>query len=106
MTGLKKGVQENAKELRQLHDTRLEFLLMRVWPRASQGDGSAINTSLSIMDRMAKLYGLDAPQQVETISTSRETIIIAEGERDSYLKALREAAELDSDVIDAEVIEE
>lgn len=102
--GMRNGLQESAKELRRIHYGRLEYLLMQVWPRASQGDQSAIHTSLNIMDRMAKLFGLDAPQQVDVTHNSRETIIIAEGERDQYLKALRAAAEID--VVEAEVIEE
>ena len=101
MRGLESGLQENANELRKIHYGRLEHLLMLLWSDVNNKDLASMNTALSVMDRMTKLYGLDAPAELN-INAGKETIIIADGEKEDYLKALKEAGE----IIDAEIINE
>ena len=56
----------------------LDGLLMGHWTRASNGDVTATRTVLSIMDRRAKLLGLDAPPRLDITGWIRE-MAIAEG---------------------------
>jgi hypothetical protein len=101
MRGLESGMQENANELRQIHYGRLEHLLMLLWSDVNQKDLASMNTALSVMDRMTKLYGLDAPAELN-INAGKETVIVADGGKDEYLKALKEAGQ----IIEAELISE
>ena len=52
-----------ADEVRELDLQRLDALLAGVWAKAIAGDLQAINAVLRIMERRAKLLGLDAPIQ-------------------------------------------
>lgn len=61
MTALRKTIQEPADELRQLELTRLDALLIPVWGQAMKGSLPAIDRAIRIMERRAKLLGLDAP---------------------------------------------
>lgn len=62
---LRKTLQEPADELRALELERLDALQMALWPRAQKGDKVAIDQVLKIMERRAKLLGLDAPAKHE-----------------------------------------
>ena len=108
--GLKASLQENAGELRKIHYGRLEHMLMLVWPQVNTGDLSAVNTGLSIMDRMEKLYGLNAAEKIDVSAGPRETLIVADGEKDQYIENLRAAIEEEEadekNIQDAEVVED
>jgi hypothetical protein len=105
--GMKSSLQENAGELRKIHYGRLEHMLMLVWPAVNQGDSRAVNSALQVMDRMERLYGLNEAQRVDITGGTRETIIVADGEKEAYIKALKEAiAEDGHDIVDAEVVED
>jgi transposase-like protein len=58
---LRKTLQEPADELRTLELTRLDALLIPVWSQAMKGSLPAIDRAIRIMERRAKLLGLDAP---------------------------------------------
>lgn len=88
--GMKASLQENAGELKRIHYSRLEHMLMLLWPDVNQRDLGAMSAALAVMDRMEKLFGLNAADKLE-VSTGRETVIVADGEKDSYIAALREA---------------
>ena len=90
MRGMKASLQENAGELRRLHYGRLEHMLMLLWPDVNARDLASMNTALAVMDRMERLYGLNAAEKVE-VSSGRETVILADGDKDSYIAALQEA---------------
>jgi hypothetical protein len=64
---LKRTLQEPSDEIRQQERERLDRLGNAVYRQAIQGDVRAIQTMLKIMERRAKLLGLDSPikQQVE-----------------------------------------
>jgi len=90
MRGMKSSLQENSGELRKIHYGRLEHMLMLLWPDVNNRDLSSMQTALSVMDRMERLYGLNAAEKVE-FSAGRETVILADGSKDDYLAALEEA---------------
>lgn len=56
---------ESIEEVRQLELMRLDEMQMSVWDRAINGDLPAANCVLKIMDRRAKLLGLDKPEKVD-----------------------------------------
>lgn len=66
MAGLKKTLQEPADELRKLEGERLDKLLNGLWEKAEDGHLWAVDRALNIMERRAKLYGLDSPPSDET----------------------------------------
>jgi hypothetical protein len=105
--GMKNSLQESAGDLRKIHYGRLEHMLMLVWPAVNQGDSHAVNSALQVMDRMERLYGLNEAQRVDITSGTRETIIVADGEKDDYIKALKEAIkEDDGEIVDADIVED
>lgn len=77
---------EDAAALRTVEGGRLDRMQTAVWGQALKGDVKAVNAVLRIMDRRARLFGLDAPMQVEI--TQRDEIA-------AQIKAL--ADELNSD---------
>ncbi len=56
---LKYMLKEPTDEVRAMEAARLDSLLMAVWPAAVKGDHQAIDRALKIMDRRARLLGLD-----------------------------------------------
>lgn len=66
IAGLKKTLQEPADELRKLEGERLDKLLNGLWAKAEDGHLWAVDRALNIMERRAKLYGLDSAPSDET----------------------------------------
>lgn len=58
---------ENVAEVRALENARLDQMLLGAWPRARKGDNHAIASVIRIMDRRAKLNGLDMPIKTEEV---------------------------------------
>lgn len=58
-------VSESADALRDLQDERLNRLMAGLWNSAAQGDVAAVDRVLKIMERQARLHGLDAPTRTE-----------------------------------------
>lgn len=56
---------ESIEEARHLEIMRLDELHLAVWDRALSGDLPSANCVLKIMDRRAKLLGLDKPEKIE-----------------------------------------
>lgn len=72
MRGLQKAVAELSiplEEYRQLELDRLDAMQDALWVKVLDGDTKAIDTTLRLMDRRAKLLGLDAPQRMEGVLT-------------------------------------
>ncbi len=67
-SALRKTLSEPAEELRVLEAERLDALLASVWDKASKGDPKAVDNALRIMERRAKLLGLDAPTTTDITS--------------------------------------
>lgn len=62
---LEHSFREPAKHVRELEARRLDELQAAAWPAAVAGSDKAINAVLRIMERRAKLFGLDAPSKIE-----------------------------------------
>ena len=75
---LREHTREPAEQIRDAEIARLDRLLMGHWGKAIGGDVNATRTVLSIMDRRAKLLGLDAPPRIDLTGWIRE-MAIAEG---------------------------
>lgn len=60
---------EERGQLRSIEVARLDRLQRSCWAAALAGDLAAIDRSVKIIDRRAKLLGLDAPQQMEVTSS-------------------------------------
>ena len=84
---LKRVLKQPAEELRQAEIDRLDRLQLAAWPKAMQGDNSAIATVLRIMERRAKLLGLDMPVKIA------QDVTVWEG-GESIDRAVRDLAEL------------
>jgi len=70
-------VAEPAAELRQLEGARLDALQAQWWPRAVDGNYRAAQIMLKLMERRARLFGLDAPQRVNVNTTEVDAEIVA-----------------------------
>ena len=69
-------VQEGIEDIRRVETERLDLAQSAIWGKVLQGDNSSIANLLRIMERRAKLLGLDQPirQQVEVISYDGNTV--------------------------------
>ena len=64
MADVRSAVAEDIVELRALELSRLDGLTVALWPKARRGELPAVDRVLKIMERRAKLLGLDAPVKV------------------------------------------
>lgn len=64
-TALSDIPKPEAEQLRKVEGERLDMLQKGVWDAAILGDIDASRQALRIIDRRAKLFGLDAPQKVD-----------------------------------------
>lgn len=61
-------------EYRQMEDERLDLAFAAILPRVEIGEVRAVEVLIKLLERRAKLHGLDAPVQVEqSITTYTET---------------------------------
>jgi len=65
---LDRVVADPLEDLRRLETLRLDALLMVMWPHAMAGKGWAVDRCLAIMQRRARLLGLDAPTKHEVMT--------------------------------------
>ena len=75
MLGLAEVTQEPALEVQKLELERLDAMLLGLWPQARRGEGAAVDRVLRIMERRAKLLGLDAEQKVSVSGGVKYEII-------------------------------
>jgi hypothetical protein len=57
-------IRPNIEELRDMELDRLDRLQAAVWGKALNGDVRSLDAVLRIIDKRAKLLGLDAPKEV------------------------------------------
>lgn len=62
---LAKERTDKAEEMRQLELERLDMLTNGLEPMAKVGNPGAVNSFLRVMERRAKLLGLDAPAKMD-----------------------------------------
>lgn len=84
---IKRTMQQPADELREQEIDRLDRLQVAVWPSAMKGDTRAILTIIRLMERRAKLLGLDKPIKIEQEITTWDG-------NDTIDRAVRELAAL------------
>lgn len=72
----KSRARENADELLQLELDRLDMLLKGLEPMARVGNPGAVNSYLKVMERRAKLLGLDAPAKTDITSDGEKLGIV------------------------------
>ena len=64
------SIREDVVELRALEISRLDGMLGGLWPDARSGNVGAVDRVLKIMERRARLLGLDAPAKVARTSAA------------------------------------
>ena len=62
---LKRTLQQPTDEMRDLELDRLDRLQRAYWKRAIDGETRAADFILRVIDRRAKILGLDAPQKIQ-----------------------------------------
>jgi len=67
-----------ANEIRDLHKERLEVALLAIWPAVERGDLEAIKVMLKILERDAKMFGIDTPVKTEVEVTTYDGIYLRE----------------------------
>jgi hypothetical protein len=65
-------------EYRRIHLERIDRALFRIWPKVAQGDLDAIDRMLRLLEREARLLGLDAPTKIDLAARIR-ALASAEG---------------------------
>lgn len=69
---IKRTMQQPADELRNQEIDRIDRLQLAAWPNAMKGDTKSILTIVRLMERRAKLLGLDMPIKIEQEITTWE----------------------------------
>ena len=73
---------DTAEQLRALELLRLDELLSALWDTAIAGDLKAVDRVLKVMERRAKLLGLDAPFEIKTDGQIHIKVIDLTGDDD------------------------
>ena len=63
---------ESVAQLRELEALRLDRMLRKWLPKAEEGDAEAAGVILRIMDRRAKMFGIDAPTKTAAINMTSD----------------------------------
>lgn len=71
-TGMAEAIRVPATEALELELQRLDALLHALWPNASTGDTQATDRVIKIMERRAKLLGLDVQKTIPINITGYE----------------------------------
>lgn len=77
ISALDDTVREPAREVRVLELERLDRLLAGVWEKATAGDIQAVAAALRVMERRARLLGLDAPDKSVALEVELEQFLSA-----------------------------
>jgi len=62
---IKRTMQQPADELREAELDRIDRLQLALWPKAMKGDNASVNTIVRLMERRARLLGLDLPIKIQ-----------------------------------------
>lgn len=84
MEALREETHEHAEEIRQMEVLRLDAMTDGIWDRAVKGDEKAIREVVRIMERKARMLGLDK-------SEGEEGTIVVNGVR--FVRATTSATE-------------
>ena len=72
---LNQRIAEEAEQVRRLELERLDVMFRSLWPQVLKGNQGAIDRALRIMERRARLLGLDAAQKVNVQGTIGPPVI-------------------------------
>lgn len=78
LAAISKLTSDRAEEWRALELERLDVALQAIWSGVEGGHDKAIELSLKIMERRAKLLGLDAPVKEEHSGGIKVTVAYAD----------------------------
>jgi hypothetical protein len=84
---MKRTLQQPADEIRNTEIDRIDRMQLALWPKAMAGDTPSINTIVRLMERRARLLGLDMPVKI-----TQDVTVWDGGE--SIDRAVRDLAEL------------
>lgn len=73
-SALKETIREPAEEVRALELETLDRLQFALWQQATNGNHGAVDRVLRVMERRAKLLGLDAPEKRELTGKDGEPL--------------------------------
>jgi DNA-binding CsgD family transcriptional regulator len=76
LTAMNEQIAEEASVMRTLELERLDKLWFAMYRQATQGNQGAVDRCIRIMERRAKLLGLDAPTRTELSTKDDKPIII------------------------------
>ena len=79
MDALKEAHREPADEMRSLEAARLDDLMESLWEDIGPEDVAVVDRILRIMERRARLLGLDMPSESKVDHTIKGPLIIREG---------------------------
>lgn len=88
---IKRTLQQPADEVRELEVERLDRMQLSLWQRVLKGDDKAINTSLRIMERRARLLGLDATQKIQAEVITYDGNADIDGDIERIIQLLKSA---------------
>lgn len=86
-------IQQPADEIRFLEVERLDAMQKALWPKVTAGDTKAIGQCLNVMDRRARLLGLDAPTRQHVTVITRDATEQAIAELEAQLADLQSATD-------------
>lgn len=65
---LRAEIAESSEAIVTLEEQRLDAMITVLWPQVAKGNQGAVDRVLRIMERRAKLLGLDAPTKADVTS--------------------------------------
>jgi hypothetical protein len=87
---LKAMLREPAEQVRELEVARLDTMVLAYTPAMLRGDVKAGGMLLHVMERRARLLGLDAPVRVDLMQIAREEARKAGISEDALLTAIED----------------
>ena len=71
---LRADIADSAEAIIELEVQRLDAMLTTLWPQVAKGHLGAVDRVLRVMDRRAKLLGLDAPTKADVTSGGKPLV--------------------------------
>ena len=87
-SALKEIPARDVEELRKEQDAMIRSLYMQLIPRVNKGEPRAIEVALKLLERLAKLHGLDAPTKSIIEVITEEAVDKAIRELEEQLRLL------------------
>lgn len=88
---------ESAIDVKAIQIERLNHMLLVLWPKVQGGDERAIQTSLSVMDRLDAIEGTHAATKVDVNVQNQNAVLVIDGSKDDYIAAMKRMVGVSSD---------